>query len=241
MKAIHELSEQHHRFGYRQIWALLRQDGWKVNVKRIHRLWKEAGLQVPKKKVRKRRRLGSSENGCVRLKPAYPGHMWSYDFIYDRTETGAQLKIMPVIDEFTRRCFVVDVSRSIKATDVIAQLEQLFERHGIPDNIRSDNAPEFIADALKAYLADESVQTRFVEPGAPWENGYIESFNSRFRDELLDRELFATTLEAQVLCEQWRRFYNEERPHSGLDYQTPAAYTANYEAPQPSNPVQILS
>jgi len=225
VKRMHQLSEDNPRAGYRMIASLLRRDGWLVNRKRVHRLWKQAGLQVPKKQ-RKRRRLGTSENGCLRLKAQYPGHVWSVDFLFDTTEDGRQVKFMPVLDEYTRECFMIDVSRSITSERVIRQLERLFQAHGPPGHLRSDNGPEFIAEALKRFLGDQEVETRYIEPGAPWQNGYVESFNATFRDELLDRELFSTLLEAEVLSEQYRRRYNEHRPHSSLDYQTPAAYAA---------------
>jgi transposase InsO family protein len=208
---------------------LLRRDGWSVNKKRVHRLWKQSGLQVPQKQ-QKRRRLGSIENGCVRLKPSYPNHVWSVDFLFDATEEGRQVKFMPVIDEYTRQCFMIDVSRSITSEGVICALQRLFDRHGRPAHLRSDNGPEFIAEALQTYLKDEAVETRYIEPGAPWQNGYVESFNSTFRDEVLDRELFATVLEAQVLSEHFRQKYNTYRPHSALGYQTPAAYAATHAA-----------
>ena len=222
---MHQLSEDNPRAGYRMITSLLRREGWLVNRKRVHRLWKQAGLQVPKKQ-RKRRRLGTSDNGCVRLKAQYPGHVWSVDFLFDTTEDGRQVKFMPVLDEYTRECLMIDVSRSITSERVIRQMERLFQVHGPPGNLRSDNGPEFIAEALKRFLADQEVETRYIEPGAPWQNGYVESFNATFRDELLDREVFSTLLEAEVLSEQYRRRYNEHRPHSSLDYQTPAEYAA---------------
>jgi transposase InsO family protein len=224
-KRMHELAETNPRAGYRMITRLLRREGWPVNAKRVHRLWKQAGLQVPQKQ-RKRRRLGSSMGGCTRLKASYPGHVWSVDFLFDTTEDGRQLKFMPVIDEYTRECYVIDVSRSITSERVIEVLEQLFQQHGPPANLRSDNGPEFIAEALQRYLSGAQVETRYIEPGAPWQNGYAESFNATFRNELLDRELFATVLEARVLSEQYRRKYNTYRPHSALGYQTPSAYAA---------------
>jgi len=241
MRRIHELAEGHPRFGYRQITALLHQDGYTVNPKRVHRLWKQAGLQVPRRRLRKRRRLGTSENGCTRLKATYPNHVWSYDFLYDRTEDGRQLKIMPIVDEYTRECLAIVVGRSITAWDVVRELDGLFAARGEPGNVRSDNGPEFIAEAVKTHLHDLDIETRYIEPGAPWQNGFIESFNSRFRDELLDRELFTTRLEAQVLCERYRRFYNEERPHSALDYTTPAAYAAGLKRATTSEPALALT
>ena len=243
---MHELSEENPRMGYRMITGLLRRENWRterglVNQKWVHRLWKEAGLQVPQKKQHKRRRLGTSENGCVRLKASHPGHVWSVDFVFDTTEDGRQVKFMPVIDEYTRECFVIDVSRSITSERVVSVLGGLFEQHGTPENLRSDNGPEFIAEALKAYLKDEEVETRYIEPGAPWQNGYVESFNATFRDGLLDRELFQTMLEAKVLSEQFRRRYNEHRPHSAIGYMTPAAYAAQNDYLNHPEPVPALT
>lgn len=224
-RRIQELAQENPRFGYRRITSLLKREGWQINQKRVHRLWKQAGLQVPKKQC-KRRRLGTSENGCVRLKASYPGHVWSVDFLFDTTEDGRQVKFMPIIDEYTRECLRIDVSRSITSERVIEELERLFHVHGRPAHLRSDNGPEFIAKALREYLSDQAVETRYIEPGAPWQNGYVESFNATLRDELLDRELFATVLEAEVLSEQYRRKYNTYRPHSGLDYLTPSAFAS---------------
>lgn len=222
---MHRLAEQNPRAGYRMITALLSGEGWMVNKKRVHRLWKEAGLQVPQKQ-HKRRRLGTSEDGCVRLKASYRGHVWSIDFLFDTTADGRQLKFMPVVDEYTRECHRIAVSRSITSEEVVRELGRLMVRHGAPANLRMDNGPEFVAERLRAHLAEAQVETRYVEPGAPWQNGYVESFNATFRGELLDRELFATQLEAEVLSEQYRRKYNSYRPHSGLDYQTPSAFAA---------------
>lgn len=241
IKRIHELAERYPCFGYRQITTLLRQNGWPVNPKRVHRLWKQFGFQVPQRRLRKRRRLGTSENGCVRLKAAYPNHVWSCDFLYDRTEDGRQLKIMPIVDEYTRECLAIVVGRSITARDVVRELDVLFAARGEPGNVRSDNGPEFMAEAVKAHLRDLDVETRYIEPGAPWQNGFIESTGSRLRDELLDRELFTTKLEAEVLCEQYRRFYNEERPHSALDYQTPAAYAVELKRTTTPEPALALT
>jgi len=225
---MHQLAGENPRAGYRMITHLLRRDGWNVNEKRVHRLWKQAGLQVPQKQ-RKRRRLGSRENGCIRLKASCPNHVWSVDFLFDATEDGRQLKFMPVVDEYTRECLTIDVSRSITSERVVGELDRLFREHGHPANLRSDNGPEFIAQALQTYLKEEAVETRYIEPGAPWENGYVESFNSTFRDEVLDRELLTTVLEAEVISEHFRRRYNTHRPHSALGYMTPSAYAAQYK------------
>jgi transposase InsO family protein len=188
-------------------------------------LWKLEGLRVPQKQ-RKRRRLGTSAGGCVRRRAEYVHHVWSYDFVWDQTEDGGMLKLMPIVDEFSRECLTIEVARSITAAGVVATLERLFEKHGAPDFIRSDNGPEFIADAVRKFLRERGTETLFIEPGSPWENPYIESFNSRFRDELLDRELFLGLMEARVLVEEFRREYNEERPHSSLNYQTPQEFAA---------------
>jgi len=238
---IHDLAERHPRFGYRQITALLRQDEWPVNPKRVHRLWQQAGLQVPRRRPRKRHRLGTSKNSCTRLKATYPNHVWSYDFLYDRTEDECPLKIMPVVDEFTRECLAIVVERSITAQGVAGELDVLLAVRGAPGNVRSDNGPEFIAEAVKTHLHDLNVEMRYIEPGAPWQNGSIESFNSRLRDELLDRELFTTLREAKVLCEQYRRFYNEERPYSALGYTTPSAYAAGLKRTTIPEPAVALT
>lgn len=222
---MHTLAEENPRAGYRMITSLLRRDGWLVNRKRVHRLWKQAGLQVPQKQ-QKRRRLGTSDNGCVRMKAMHKDHVWSVDFLYDTTEDGRQVRFMPILDEYTRECLSIVVARSITAGRVVLELERLFNERGRPAHVRSDNGPEFIAEALRSYLDAEQVETRYIEPGAPWQNGFIESFNATFRDELLDRELFSTLKEADVLSQQYRRRYNEHRPHSSLDYRTPAAYAA---------------
>ena len=220
-----QLAQQRPRYGYRRITKLLRREAWKVNRKRIHRLWKLEGLKVPQKQ-RKRRRLGSSDNGVVRRRPEYLHHVWSYDFIEDQTSDGRRLKMLPVLDEFSRQSLTIEVERHITAQDVIATLTYLFEIHGPPEYIRSDNGPEFIATAVKDWLKEAGVQTIYIEPGSPWQNAYSESFNSRFRDELLDREVFMTLREAKVLVEDHRVEYNEWRPHSSLDYETPATFAA---------------
>lgn len=194
-----------------------------MNTKRVQRLRRQEALQVPRRSVRKRR-LGSSENACTRRRPEGPNHVWSYDFLMDATEDGRRLKLMPIIDEYTRECLTIRVARSITAADVIEELAQLFDTHGNPDFIRSDNGPEFVNQAVRTFLRFRGTQTLFIEPGAPWENGYMESFNASLRDELLDRELLENTLEAEVLCEQFRRHYNGRRPHGALGYLTPQEF-----------------
>jgi putative transposase len=220
------LSGQNPRYGYRRVWALLRREGWEVSKKRVHRLWREADLKVPAGRRRKRQRLGSSENGVARRRAEYLGHLWSYDFAMDATEDGRRLKMMPVVDEYSRVCLALEVERSITSEEVVKTLDRLFAERGAPRFIRSDNGPEFIAQAVKRWLAASGVETLYIEPGAPWENAYSESFISRMRDELLDREEFANLKEAKVLAEDYRDHYNHHRPHGALGYLTPVEFAA---------------
>ena len=225
-----ELVRDHPRFGYRRIWALLRWEGWRVNAKRIYRLWRREGLKVPRKQ-RKRRRLGSSDQGCIRHRAEHKDHVWALDFVHDRTVDGRPLKWLAVIDEFTRECLALEVARSIKATDVIDVLAELLRVRGVPGHIRADNGPEFIARSVRRWLDRSSVRPLYIQPGSPWENGYVESFNSRFSDELLDREMFYTVREARSLGTSWRLDYNHRRPHSSLGYRTPAEFAASCSEP----------
>ena len=222
-KDIIDLATKYGRYGYRRITALLnsRNMGWRVNHKRVERIWRREGLKVPQKQP-KRGRLWLNDGSCVRLRPEHKDHVWSYDFVMNHTEDGKAFKILDIIDEYTRECLATLVERKIKADDVIDQLFNLFVFRGIPDHIRSDNGPEFTARAVRKWLNRLGVKTLFIEPGSPWENGYIESFNGKMRDELLNRELFYTLEEARVLINQWRREYNQIRPHSSLGYQPPA-------------------
>ena len=223
-------SEENPRYGYRRVWALLRREGWRVNKKRVYRLWRKEGLKVPQKQRKRKRLSGTSKNGCTKRRAEYKDHVWSYDFVMDRTEDGRQLKMLPIVDEYTRECLSIEVGRSITAEDVVAKLAQLFAQRGEPKFIRSDNGPEFIAKAVKGWLEVSGVKTLYIEPGSPWENAYSETFNSRFRDELLDREVFINVLEAKVLAEEYRSHYNHSRPHSALGYQTPAEFGAQCAA-----------
>jgi transposase InsO family protein len=219
------LATKYGRYGYRRITALLNNEhGWRVNHKRVERIWRKEGLKVPKKQP-KRARLWLNDGSCIRLRPEYKDHVWSYDFMIDRTADGRAFKILNIIDEYTRECLAIMVARKITNQDVIDLLFQLFILRGIPKHIRSDNGPEFTAKAIRKWLNRLGVKTLFIEPGSPWENGYIESFNGKMRDELLNREIFTTLYEAKVLIEQWRREYNHVRPHSAKNNQPPAPET----------------
>jgi putative transposase len=226
LQRMRTLSGENPRYGYRRVWALLKREGWTVNRKRVQRLWREADLKVPAKKVRKRRRMGNSENAITRKRADHVNHVWSYDFAMDQTEDGRRLKVMPVVDEYTRECLALEMERSITAEGVVATLAGLFAQRGQPAFIRSDNGPEFVAEAVKRWLAASRVRTLYIEPGAPWENAYSETFVSRMRDELLDREMFANLEEAKVLAEDYRDHYNHDRPHGALGYLTPAEFAA---------------
>lgn len=217
---ITELAKQYGRYGYRRITALLKREGWRVNHKRVERIWRREGLKVPKKQP-KRKRLWLNDGSCIRLKPTHPNHVWSYDFVLDRTCDGKPLRILTMIDEYTRECLTIDISRHSSSMDIIERLFELFIFRGIPEYIRSDNGPEFISKAIRKWMKTSGVQTLYIEPGSPWENGYIESFNGKLRDELLNLEIFDTLLEAKVLAERWRREYNTFRPHSSLGYKSP--------------------
>lgn len=201
-----------------------------MNRKRIYRLWRQEGLKVPKKQ-RKRRRLGSSDQGCIRHRAEHKDHVWALDFVHDRTIDGRPLKWLAVIDEFTRECLALDVARSIKSGDVIDTLVELFQVRGVPAHMRFDNGPEFIALAVQRWLERSSVRPLYIEPGAPWENGYVESFNGKLGDELLDREVFYTVREARAMGTSWRLDYDNRRPHSSLGYMTPAEFAASCSKP----------
>lgn len=222
---MHELVRKHPRYGYRRVWALLRAEGWRVNRKRIHRLWKQEKLRVPRKQ-HKRRSLGSSENGVARRKAEHKDHVWCWDFVHDSDARGRPLKWLSIVDEFTRECLALEVERSITSLDVIDVLAELFIVRGVPRHIRSDNGPEFIAGAIRAYLGKAKVGTLYIERGAPWENGCAESFNGRVRDELLNAEEFLDLTDAKGHGARWRNEYNHRRPHSALGYAAPAAFAA---------------
>ena len=215
------LASEYGRYGYRRITALLKREGWQVNRKRVERIWRQEGLKVPKKQP-KRGRLWLNDGSCVRLRPTHRNHVWSYDFVMDRTHDGRPIKMLTVIDEYSRECLAVVVERKIKSDDVLYYLTELFLKHGAPDHIRSDNGSEFTARAVRQWLDRLGVQTLYIEPGSPWENGYNESFNGKLRDEVLNTEIFYTLKEAKVIIEKWRQQYNTFRPHSALGYRPPA-------------------
>ncbi len=216
-----ELVRQYGRYGYRRITSLLRDAGWHVNPKRVERIWKREGLKVPAKQP-KRARLWLNDGSCVRLRPERPNHVWSYDFVQDRTHDGRAYRTLNIIDEFTKEALMIRVRRKLNSVDVIDALTDLFILRGPPTFIRSDNGPEFVAQAVRDWISAAGARTAYIEPGSPWENGYIESFNARFRDELLNGEIFYTLREAQVVIEEWRRHYNTVRPHSALGWKPPA-------------------
>ena len=229
-KRIIELASMFGRYGYRRITALLRGEGWCVNHKRVERIWRREGLKVPKKQP-KRGRLWMNDGSCVRLRPAYKDHVWSYDFVQARTRDGRSFRMLAIIDEYTRECLAIDVSRKLNHDDVLERLSWLMATRGVPGHIRSDNGSEFTAKAVRAWLKQVQVKTLFITPGSPWENGYIESFNGKLADELLEREVFDTLYEAKVLIERWRVHYNTIRPHSSLGYRPPASEAWHVEEP----------
>jgi transposase InsO family protein len=218
------LASEYGRYGYRRVTALLRNEGLHINPKRVQRIWREEGLKVPKKQP-KRARLWRNDGSVIRLRPVFPKHVWSYDFMEDRTENGVKYRILNVIDEYTRECLAVKVARKLNSRDVIQTLYDLFLEQGVPVHIRSDNGSEFTAKRVQHWLNRLTVRPLYIEPGSPWENGYIESFNSKMRDEFLNLEIFYSLKEVQILIEMWRKHYNTIRPHSSLGYRpfAPAA------------------
>lgn len=227
-RRILELSGKHPRYGYRMVTRLLRREGWGVNRKRVHRIWRREGLQVPVVQ-RKKRRLGHGANGVARKRPEHVGHVWGLDFVHDVTEDGRQLRWLTVLDEFSRFNLALEVRRSFRSQDVIAVLEELVKEYGFPEHVRCDNGPEFIAKALRRWLEERGVEALYIEPGSPWENGYTESFNGTLCDELLKREIFTNILEAKLLSVEYRDTYNHERPHSSLGDLTPAEFMTEHQ------------
>lgn len=238
-----ELVGQHPRYGYRRIAVLLKREGFQAGFDRVYRLWRREGLKVPKT-PRKKRHLGSSANGCVRHRVERQNQVWAWDFIFDRTASGTSLKWLSVVDEFTRECLCLKVARRMTSQDIIEVLRGLFVAHGVPQHLRSDNGPEFIATALREWLEKSAVGPLYIEPGSPWENGYAESFHSKLRDEFLGCEVFESVRDAAALGTAWRRQYNEVRPHSSLGYVTPAEFaracvpSAAAPASTPAPPLQ---
>ncbi|WP_106387463.1 IS3 family transposase [Cognatishimia activa] len=219
-----ELARQFGRYGYRRIAALLREAGWSVSDGRVERLWRREGLKVPAKQPKKGR-LWLNNGSCVRLRPEYRNHVWSYDFVHCRTDDGKVFRTLNILDEHSRECLAIKVQRKLNSADVIDALTDLFILRGAPKFIRSDNGPEFVAKAVRDWISAVGAKTAYIEPGSPWENGYCESFNGRMRDELLNGEVFYSLREAQILIEEWRKHYNTKRPHSALGYRPPAPET----------------
>jgi transposase InsO family protein len=217
-----ELARRHGRLGYRKIAEMLRSTaGWIVNDKRVERIWRREGLKVPAKQS-KQGRIWSADGSCIRLRAERPNHVWSYDFVEDRTHEGRKYRMLNLIDEFTHECLAIRVDRKLKSTDVIDLLSDQFILRGVPEHIRSDNGPEFVAKAVQDWVRAVGAKTAYIERGSPWENGFIESFNARLRDELLDGEIFYSLAEARIVIESWRRHYNTVRPHGSLGYKPPA-------------------
>jgi len=223
-RAIVSLASEYGRYGYRRITALLRRAGWAVGKDRVERIWRRAGLKVPARQ-RPRGRLWLNDGSCVRLRPERANHVWSYDFVSGSTSDGRTLRMLTMIDEYTRESLAIRVGRRLNSHDVIDILAEVMVERGVPEHIRSDNGPEFIARRLRKWLERLGTQPLYIEPGSPWENGYCESFNSKLRDELLNREIFYSLKEAQILIERWRMHYNTQRPHSSLGYKPPAPVT----------------
>jgi transposase InsO family protein len=251
-----ELVRQRPRFGYRRIAFLLRGEGFRAGDTRVLRLWRREGLKVPKKK-RKKRRLGTSENGCYRRQAEFKDHVWAWDFIFDKTTGGSQLKWLSIVDEFTRECLTLKVARRITHEDVIDTLAELFAMRGVPQHIRSRptlrvgaRGPEFIAEGIQRWTKQLGIETLYIEPGSPWENGYAESFHSKMRDEFLALEEFENVAAARKLTTAWKDDYNHHRPHSSLGYVAPAEFAARCTAsapkllsatPQATSPLQQCS
>ena len=226
---LHRIARHRPRFGYRRAHDALRRKGQFINQKRVRRLWKEQGLTLPQRRSRKRRRRPEIALPCA---ATHPHQVWTYDFVQDRCNQGHKLRFLTVTDEFTRKNLAIVTATSIRSQRVLQELECLFEQHGTPQYLRSDNGPEFVAQAVQQWLKQEKVQTLYIEPGCPWQNGYAESFHSRFRDECLNCEWFHNVREARVLVEAWRLYYNQERPHSSLGYLTPLEFEARWEKEQ---------
>lgn len=241
---MHELVRRHPRRGYRMICGMLRLEGWRINLKRVYRLWRREGFKVPGKR-HKRTRLGHSENGIVRCRAGHKDHVWCVDFIHDRDDRDRPLKWLSVVDEYTRECVALEVNRGMTAAGVASVLIDLFAWRGVPGHIRSDNGGEFIAKTIRRLAELTGVEHLYIAPGSPWENGYAESFHGRLRDELLNAEVFTDVHDAKALARKWRQEYNHHRPHSSLRYLPPAVFaaglngTTNRPSPRPRTPVGL--
>jgi putative transposase len=226
VKRLRELAVEHPRFGYRRIHALLKREGWEVNLKRVDRLWKQESLSLPRRRERKPR---AKPLIGIQPKAEKANQVWTYDFVFDQSLSGKSLKMLTLIDEYTRECLAVEVGISIKSERVRQILQRVCLEKGRPELMRSDNGSEFISQAVNGWLAENGIKPLFIEPGKPWQNGKGESFNGKLRDECLSREWFSSVKEAQVVIEKWRKFYNERRPHSSLGYLTPMEFKAKIE------------
>ena len=239
-QAIIALAANYGRYGYRRITALLRRAGWQVGKDRVQRIWRREGLKVPQKH-RPRRRLWLNDGSCIRLRPERRNHVWSYDFVSARTHDGRTLRLLTLLDEYRRECLAIRVERRMGSLEVIETLSDVMLWRGIPEHIRSDNGPEFVAQKLRQWLGNLGTGTLYIEPGSPWENGYCESFNGKLRDECLNGEIFYSLQEAQIVIEQWREEYNTRRPHSALDYRPPAPGACNpFLLPEPISQPQAV-
>ena len=228
-QSLHRIGIQHPCYGYRRAWALLRRGQESLNRKRIHRLWKEERLTLARRKPRKRNHPVTP----YPLQATSPYHVWTYDFLFDRTREGRSVKILTIVDEFSKEALAIRVGRSLPAAAVVETIQGLFRSHGTPRYLRSDNGPEFIARRMQLFLSTQQVQTKYIAPGCPWQNAYGESFNEKLRTECLNREIFASLAEAQWLVECWRRQYNQDRPHSSLDYLTPHEFLLQWNLNHP--------
>ena len=225
-QAILALAAQYGRYGYRRITQMLNKAGWYVGTDRVQRIWRREGLKVPWKQ-KPRRRLWLNDGSCIRLRPERRNHVWSYDFVEGQTHDGRKVRLMTLIDEFTRECLAIRVARRINSLGVLETMADVMLVRGIPEHVRSDNGPEMTAKIVRQWLASVGVKTMYIAPGSPWENGYCESFNGKLRDALLNGEIFYSLREAQVVIEQWRKHFNTIRPHSSLGYRPPAPQTSS--------------
>jgi putative transposase len=237
--AVIEMASQYGRYGYKKVAALLRMAGWRVSRDQVEQIWYREGLKVPKKQ-RPRRRLWLNDGSCIRLRPEHQNHVWSYDFVSARTHEGRKLRILTLIDEYTRECLALRVARRLNSRDVIETLSEVMLWRGIPEHLRSDNGPEFVSKPLREWLASLGTGPLYIEPGSPWENGYCESFNGRLRDECLNGEIFYSLKEAQIIIEQWRQQYNTIRPHAALGYRPPAPGAYSPVGNQASQPQVVI-